>query len=90
MNTKLILAILRPDIAGTIMNQLIEAGFRVTEFSSMGAFFRRTSTTLVIGAPSGKLDRAMTIIRSHCPSAPDQEEHSATIFVIDAGQFIHI
>jgi len=90
MSIKLILVVLRGGDREKLIHRLLDAGYRVTEFSSVGGFLRRKSTTLLIGVPSEQTEHALTIIRETCPSPPDADEHSATLFVLHAGQFASI
>ncbi|HVO71503.1 MAG TPA: cyclic-di-AMP receptor [Aggregatilineaceae bacterium] len=90
MSTKLILVVLRGGDREKLIRCLLDAGFRVTDFSSMGGFLRRKNTTLMIGVPSDQINHALALIRETCPTPRDADEHSATIFVIRAGQFISI
>lgn len=89
MTDKLILVIVRGSGCEKLDHQLVDAGFRVTEFSSMGGFLRRRSTTLLIGLQEEQVESALQIIRAFCPSAPEADEHNATIFVLNAGQLVH-
>jgi uncharacterized protein YaaQ len=72
-----------------LRHQLVEAHYRVTEFSSTGGFFRRGSTTLLVGVAPDQVEQALTLIREFCPTPPDADQHNATLFVLDAGQFIN-
>jgi uncharacterized protein YaaQ len=90
MSTKLILVVLRGGDREKLIHRLLDADYRVTEFSSMGGFLRRKNTTLMIGVPPEQTEQALALIRETCPTPPNADEHSATIFVIHAGQFISI
>jgi len=90
MSTKLILVVLRRRDKDKLIHRLLDAGYRVTEFSSMGGFLRRKSTTLLIGVPPEQTEYALSLIRETCPSPPEADQHSATIFVLHAKQFISI
>ncbi len=90
MTPRLILAILRGDQCDQLVHQLVDAGFRVTEFSSVGGFFRRKHTTLLIGLPEDRLEDAFLILRSACPTSPDNDEHNITFFVLKANQTVVI
>ena len=70
------------------MNQFNDAGFRVTEFSSIGGFLRHKYTTLIIGARPDQVEQALELIRKTCPTPSGAEEHNATIFVLNAGQVV--
>ncbi len=86
MTTKLIFVILRGADRDVLIQYLNDAGYRVTEFSSMGGFLRRKSTTLLIGVPADQVEPALAIIRQQCPTPPGADEHRATIFVMNAAQ----
>lgn len=88
--SKLILVIVRGSDRDTLLQALLEAQFRVTEIASMGGFFRRQSTTLLVGAADDQVEPALTLIRDRCPTPPDADEHRATIFVLQAASFITI
>ncbi|HMM27766.1 MAG: cyclic-di-AMP receptor [Chloroflexota bacterium] len=87
--TKVILVIARGDCSDRLIQRLLDAQFRVTEFASMGGFLRQKSTTLIIGVKPERIDNALALIREVCASAPDSAEHNATVFVLEAEQFIH-
>jgi uncharacterized protein YaaQ len=84
---KLIVAVIQDDCRDLI-TQLTDDGFQVTEFSSIGAFFRRQSTTLMISSEAERIDEALATVRRMAASAPDDDAHRATIFVLRTGQFI--
>lgn len=90
MTTKLLLVILRGSSCDKLLSRLLDAHFAVTTFSSVGGFFRRQSTTLLIGVPAEQVEQALSIIRVTCPTPPGADEHHATIFVIGAGEFVQI
>ena len=86
MTTKLIIVILRGGDCDKLIHQLLDAGYGVTKFSSMGGFFRRKSTTLLIGLPDAQVESALAMIRDLCPTPPDADEHSATVFVLNTNR----
>lgn len=88
MTTKLLLAVVRGDHRTALVRRLNDAGFHVTEFSSTGGFFRRNNVTLMVGAPEDDIPNALGIIRTTCVTPEGADEHAATIFVLNAGQFI--
>ncbi|MBN1963288.1 MAG: cyclic-di-AMP receptor [Anaerolineae bacterium] len=90
MSTKLIIIILRGGGCDRLIHLLHDAQYAVTEFSSMGGFLRRGSTTLVLGVAPDRVEAALELIRTTCPTPPDADEHNATIFVLDAGQFVQV
>lgn len=87
--TKVILVIARGDCADRLIHELLDAQFRVTEFASMGGFLRQKSTTLIIGVKPERVEQALSLVRSVCASEPGSTDHNATLFVLEAEQFIH-
>lgn len=88
--TKLILSIVSADAVEPVSRALVEKHFTVTQISSVGGFLRRVNTTLVIGVEEAQVENALSIMRSVCAPHSKPESHAATIFVLDAGQFIVI
>jgi len=89
MSTKLIIVVVHKN-HDELLRRLLDAGFRVTQFSSLGGFLRRRSATLLVGVEEGRLDEALAIIRQTCPTPPGADEHSATLFVLNAGRLVTI
>ena len=88
---KLILAIVGADAVDPVSRALVEKKYTVTQISSVGGFLRRGNTTLVVGVNEPQVQDALGVIRAACAilSAPT-DAHKATIFVLDAAQFIQI
>lgn len=89
MSTKLIIVVVHKN-HDELLRRLLDAGFRVTQFSSLGGFLRRRSATLLVGVEEGRLDEALAMIRQTCPTPPGADEHSATLFVLNAGRLVTI
>lgn len=87
--TNLILIILRGS-SEKLVSQFNDAGYRVTELSSIGGFLRHKHTTLIIGAQHDRVEPALELIRKTNPTPPGAEEHNATIFVLKTGQIVQI
>lgn len=87
---KLILVILRGGSCDKLIHQLLDADFRVTEFSSHGTFLRRKHMTMLIGVRDERVEEALQYIRDACPTPPDADEHNATIFVLNAEQLVQV
>ena len=58
---KMIIAILKDDDIDNVMQPLMAANFRVTRVASTGGFFRKGSTTLLIGVDDDRVDAAIQI-----------------------------
>ncbi len=83
MNTKLIVVIVRGANCNKLVHVMLDAGYGVTEFSSMGGFLRRKNTTLLVGVLAEQVEAALQMIREICPTPEDADEHSATLFVLN-------
>lgn len=87
---KMIIAILKDEDRENVSLALIKAEFRVTRIASTGGFFRRGSTTLMVGVMEDKLEEALQTIRKHCTPSTDEGSKSATLFVISVSYFEQI
>lgn len=83
---KLVIAIVRDIDAGSVIEQLVTHGHRVTRVASTGGFLRRGNVTLLIGVEEQNVQPVIDIFRDTC-SPPDPGQHRATIFVVDAPHF---
>lgn len=83
---KLVIAIVRDIDAGSVIEQLVTHGHRVTRVASTGGFLRRGNVTLLIGVEEQNVQLVIDIFRDTC-SPPDPDQHRATIFVVDAPHF---
>lgn len=84
---KLIIAIIQDKDRETITQALISSSYRVTRIASSGGFFRRGSTTLMIGLEEDKIDDAMRVIRENCSPAVDPGSKRASLFVLNVANF---
>lgn len=87
---KLILAIVGADAVDPVSRALVDQKYSVTQISSVGGFLRRGSTTLVIGVTEAQVEDALAVLRRVCGPMSAPDAHSATIFVLDAAQFIQV
>lgn len=83
---KMIVAILKDDDIEAVVQALTTENFRVTRVASTGGFFRKGSTTLLIGVEDGQVDVAIQVIRDKTVPAPEGEKR-ATIFVVPVNRF---
>jgi uncharacterized protein YaaQ len=82
---KLIIAILRDDDVENAVQALTSDSFRVTRVASTGEFFRKGSTTLLIGVDDDHVDAAIALLRANTTSGGDQKR--ATVFVVPVSRF---
>ena len=87
---KLILAILRADAVDPVSRALVDQKYPVTKISSVGGFLRSGNTTLVIGVEENKVQEVLDAIREACSQLHGGAAHAATIFVLNAAQFVQI
>lgn len=87
---KMVIAIIRDMDREPISQALISSEFRVTRIASTGGFFRRGSTTLMVGVEDEKLKQALEIIKSNLSPPTDPGIHRATLFVLDVEHFVQI
>lgn len=85
---KLIITIISDSDNEPVSQALIGAEFRVTRIASTGGFFRRGSSTLVIGVSDDRVEAAIEIIRMNTTPSPDPEQKRATVFVVPVENFI--
>jgi uncharacterized protein YaaQ len=87
---KLIITIINDSDNEPVSQALIAKEFRVTRIASTGGFFRKGSSTLVIGVRDERVEAAIEIIRDNTTPQTDSEIDQATIFVIPVENYIQI
>jgi len=87
---KLIIAIIQNTDSDAVSQALVEGKFRITRIASTGGFFRRGSTTFVIGVRDERLDLAIEEIRRSLSPQVDANQKRATLFVIPVESFEQI
>lgn len=87
---KLILTIISDNDADPVSQALITGGFRVTRIASTGGFFRRGSTTLMIGVSDELVDAAIDVIRKSVTPRPEPGMKRATLFTLNVEHFTQI
>jgi uncharacterized protein YaaQ len=84
---KLIVAVVRDEDTSNIADALVSQDFRVTRIASTGGFFRRGSTTLMIGVDDEQVDAAIQIIEQNCGPVTDPGLKRVTLFVLNVAKF---
>jgi uncharacterized protein YaaQ len=87
---KLIIAIIGDHDNEPVSQALIKAGFRVTRVASTGGFFRRGSTTLMIGVDDPMLEEAIKVLRNTTTAPTEAGLRRATLFVLNVEHFSQI
>jgi uncharacterized protein YaaQ len=83
---KLIFAILKDDDVDNVVQALTSASFRVTRVASTGGFFRKGSTTLLIGVDDEQVQAAIQLLREKTTPEPNEQKR-ATVFVLPVSRF---
>ena len=63
---KLILAIVNNDDSAVVAGALSREYFTVTKLSTTGGFLMVGNTTLLVGTPDDRVDRAIEILKENC------------------------
>jgi len=87
---KMIIAIIGDHDNEPVSQGLIQTGLRVTRIASTGAFFRRGSSTLMIGVEDDKVDAAIQVIRERTTSTGETGVKRATLFVLNVEHYSQI
>ncbi|MCX6066785.1 MAG: cyclic-di-AMP receptor [Chloroflexi bacterium] len=83
---KMIIAILKDDDIDNVVQGLTSDSFRVTRVASTGGFFRKGSTTLLIGVDDDKVEAAIELLRANTSSTPNEPKRG-TVFVVPVSRF---
>ncbi len=84
---RLLIVVLQGAESAPLLERLEEMGAHVATTSSSGGFLRRRSVTLLVGVSADAVERTLALIRELCPTPPDAELHTATVFVLRAERF---
>ena len=86
---KLVFIIVRDVDGDTVLQGLVDHGCRVTRVASTGGFLRHGNVTMMTGIEDEKVEEVIELLRSFCcPS--DDNQHRATVFVVDMPYFEQI
>lgn len=84
---KMIIANIDDSISADILENLIDANFRVTQLASTGGFLRGGATTLMIGVEDNLVQNALDVLRNNILNHPTYEENMATLYVLKVRNF---
>ena len=65
---KLVVAIVNPEDAGSLVDSLLEREFRATRLHSSGGFLKQSNATVLLGVEDDAIDEVLEIIRETCHS----------------------
>jgi uncharacterized protein YaaQ len=63
---KLVLVVVNPEDADTLVRLLLQADFRVTKIKTVGGFLREGNLTLLIGAEDDQVPRILELVEQNC------------------------
>jgi uncharacterized protein YaaQ len=86
---KLMFVIIRDQDDENVVQALVGNNFRVTRVASTGGFFHHGNVTLMIGLEKERIEGVIDILRATC-CKPENDEHRATVFVVDMPYFEQI
>jgi uncharacterized protein YaaQ len=86
---KLMIVIVHDTDNDAVLQALLSQGFRVTRVASTGGFLRRGNVTLLIGVEAEKVENVFDILKQTTRPV-EQEQHRATVFVVDMPYFEQI
>ena len=84
---KMIIAIVKDTDAEKVSQELLNAGFRVTQLATTGGFLRGGATTLMTGVEDEKIEQALQVIRDQFISSHGSEDRLATLYVLNVKNF---
>lgn len=84
---KLIIAVIQGSDSEAVSHALVEGNFRITRIASTGGFFRRGSTTFMIGVRDERADLAIEEIRKSLSPQSETGQKRASLFVIPVESF---
>ena len=86
---KLMFIVVRDVDGDSVIQALVDEGFRVTRVASKGGFMRRGNVTLMLGVEQDRVQGVIDLLHKTCTPAQD-DHHRATLFVVDMPYFEQI
>jgi uncharacterized protein YaaQ len=94
---QLVLAIVHDEDASRVIDALIAAKYRVTHIHTVGGFFKRPNSTLLIGVEPERVADVISHIKKNCTPREEPRPvkdgipmYAATIFVLEAKDFLRV
>lgn len=87
---KMIIAIISDADNEPVSQALISSEFRVTRVASTGGFFRKGSSTLMIGCADDRVEAAIQLIKEHTTPPEEASRKRATLFVLNVDHFSQV
>ena len=87
---KLMIIIVRDSDSETVSQELVKAEYRITRMASTGGFLRRGNSTLLVGVEDAQVQPVMDLLQHTCCPADPENQHRATVFVVDMPYYAKI
>jgi uncharacterized protein YaaQ len=87
---KLMIIIVRDTDSETVTQKLIENEYRITRMASTGGFLRRGNSTLLAGVEDEQVQQVMDLLQEVCCPADPENQHRATVFVVNMPYYVKI
>lgn len=87
---KLMIIIVRDADSETVSQELVKADYRITRMASTGGFLRRGNSTLLVGVEDAQVQPVMDLLQQTCCPVDADNQHRATIFVVDMPYYAKI
>ncbi len=87
---KLMIIIVRDSDSEIVVQGLVQNDYRVTRMASTGGFLRRGYSTLLVGVEDEQVQPVVDLLKRTCRPVDDENQHRATIFVVNMPYYTKI
>jgi uncharacterized protein YaaQ len=86
---KMVMAIIAKQDTDTVLDTLLEGGYRTTRLASTGGFRREGNTTLLIGVEDTQVDPLIELLR-RTVARPTNPQGRGAVFVLPLDNFVRL
>jgi uncharacterized protein YaaQ len=87
---KLMIIIVRDTDSENVVQDLVKNDYRVTRMSSTGGFLRHGNSTLLVGVEDEQVDPVIEMLKGCCNPQDAENQHRATVFVVNMPYYAKI
>lgn len=89
---KMVMAIIHKGDTETVLDTLLEAGYRTTRLASTGGFMREGNTTLLIGVDDPQVPPLIELLRTTTQARPTPAggQSRGAVFVLPLDTFVRL
>jgi uncharacterized protein YaaQ len=87
---KMVMAIIAKQDTDTVLDTLLEGGYRTTRLASTGGFRREGNTTLLIGVEDTQVDPLIDLLRRTVAARPTNPQGRGAVFVLPLDNFVRL